>query len=270
MMFRDAKLAFLDVETTGLNPFYGDRICEIAILTCQGLKIEQEFSSLVNPQRSISPGAYAVNGISPEMVKDAPRFVDIAEDILRMLKDRIIVCHNADFDLEFLEYELTRINIELPRILVVDTLRLARKFFNFSSNSLPRIANSLGISLEESHRALSDVHTTRNVLTNFISEFSDRGINSPEEILITWQSANKFLSQKKNLPALPSLIEEVIKDKTPIKIIYISNGGARTERMIEPREVTSYADCLYLVGFCHLRKEERTFRLDRIVKIEKI
>ncbi|MCX5657775.1 MAG: 3'-5' exonuclease [Candidatus Omnitrophica bacterium] len=104
MLLKDKKLAFLDVETTGLSPLCGDCICEVAILSCNGGEIENEFSSLINPRIPVSPGAYAVNRISENMLRRAPLFSEVAMDILKLLKDRIIVCHNAGFDLGFLEH----------------------------------------------------------------------------------------------------------------------------------------------------------------------
>ena len=70
-------LAFLDVETTGLSPWFGDRICEIAILCCKGEEILAAFDTLVNPARPISPGAARVNGLTEADLADAPSFAEI-------------------------------------------------------------------------------------------------------------------------------------------------------------------------------------------------
>jgi DNA polymerase III epsilon subunit family exonuclease len=188
LLIKDKKLAFLDVETTGLSPLCGDRICEVAILSCNGGEIEHEFSSLINPRIPVSPGAYAVNRISENMLRRAPLFSELATDILKLLKDRVIVCHNAGFDLGFLEHELARIDMELPQISVVDTLSLARRYFNFSSNSLSHIAACLGISLKESHRALSDTRTMHKVLINFMQDLPNKGVNRLDEIFINWNT----------------------------------------------------------------------------------
>jgi len=78
------KMAFFDVETTGLSPTNGDKICEIGILCCDDFKIKKSFSSLVNPLKPIHPSASMVNGITDEMVKDAPQFHALADDILEL------------------------------------------------------------------------------------------------------------------------------------------------------------------------------------------
>ncbi|OGS21522.1 MAG: hypothetical protein A3J83_09155 [Elusimicrobia bacterium RIFOXYA2_FULL_40_6] len=171
------KMAFFDVETTGLSPTNGDKICEIGILCCDDFKIKKSFSSLVNPLKPIHPSASMVNGITDEMVKDAPQFHALADDILELFSDRIIVCHNVPFDMKFLQHELSLLNKPAPDNPVMDTLLLARKFFKFPSNSLQNLANHYKISPKNKHRALADVHTTRKLLMHFFKHFDKNGID---------------------------------------------------------------------------------------------
>src|SRR5512142_226372 len=105
----DLTLAFLDVETTGLNAYLGDRICEIAIVRSFRDEVETRYQTLVNPGRRISPGAAAVNHITDEDVADAPRFWVIAEAVRELLEGAIVVCHNAPFDLSFVTTEMQRV-----------------------------------------------------------------------------------------------------------------------------------------------------------------
>ena len=97
----DAPLAFLDVETTGLNPDWGDRVVEIAVVRARGLSEVARFVSLVNPRRRLSPEAMRVNRITPSMVADAPVFADLLDQLLPLFEDVVLVCHNAPFDLSF-------------------------------------------------------------------------------------------------------------------------------------------------------------------------
>src|SRR5574342_52338 len=92
-------LAYLDVETTGLSAWFGDRICEIAVLRCEGSRVVTSFDSLVNPDRPISPGAARVNGLRDSDLLGAPHFAEIAERVLTLIQDAVIVCHNVPFDL---------------------------------------------------------------------------------------------------------------------------------------------------------------------------
>ncbi len=180
---KDITFAFFDVETTGLKPCSGDKICEVAILKIHQGRQVASFHSLVDPGRRISPGASAVNGITPEMLKGKPKFGQIANDILEMFAGAVIVCHNAPFDLKFLKAELSEVGISLPTSPVIDTLILARRHFRFSSNSLGNVAVSLRIKISEEHRALSDCITTQKVFQRFIENFERRGITTLDELL---------------------------------------------------------------------------------------
>jgi DNA polymerase III epsilon subunit family exonuclease len=97
------SLAFLDVETTGLRPSLGDRVVEVAVVRARGSVELARFASLVNPQRPLNPEATRVNGITPTMVADAPTFPDLLDQLLLLIEDAVLVCHNAPFDLSFLE-----------------------------------------------------------------------------------------------------------------------------------------------------------------------
>lgn len=185
----EITFAFLDVETTGLSPHYGDRICEIAIVRARLDRVQKKFQSLVNPERLISPGASAVNGITDDMVWDAPRFAEIAEAVSATLSDAVIVCHNAPFDLGFVSSEMRRTKYSFTPGAVVDTLMMARKCFHFRSNSLPNIARALAIPTPNAHRALGDALTTRGVLRRFVADLGARGVQSLDDLLTAQRGA---------------------------------------------------------------------------------
>jgi DNA polymerase-3 subunit epsilon len=103
--------ALFDVETTGLSPAYGHRVCEVACLRVHdGLEVGS-FESLVDPGRPISPGAFRVNRITPDMLSGAPTFAAVAGPFLALMEGAVLVAHNAPFDLGFLAAEL-----EIPRL----------------------------------------------------------------------------------------------------------------------------------------------------------
>ncbi len=179
----DTIFTFFDVETTGLALNQGDKICEVAALkVCNGEKLAS-FHSLVNSDRMISPGAYAVNGITAEMLNDKPRFQQIGDDLLKIFAGSVIVCHNASFDISFLETELNRAGLFLPPLPIVDTLVLARRYFKFSRNRLGDIATSLGIKIDRQHRAMDDCIITMNIFHKFVESLKERGIKTLDDIL---------------------------------------------------------------------------------------
>ena len=281
-------VTFLDVETTGLDPDFGDRICEIALLRCTPeLKIHNSFQSFVNPERDISPAAHQINGITYNMVKNAPLFKHLVGDVLLLLDDSVLVCHNAPFDLSFLRVELSRIKIPMIKNSVIDTLKIARKYFNFPSNGLLNIARYLGIAVKEKHRALADVLTTRKVLLSFCKTLSKNGHSSNDpsrhSTVFCFVEKSPMASlchdyeksettdtpfAQKSYPVLPPLIDEVISSSRMVRIKYLSRMGVVTKRVVEPTEVLRYRGHLYLVAFCHMRQETRIFRIDRILKMD--
>jgi len=172
----DITFAFLDVETTGLDPCLGHRICEIAVLKTRSGKTLGKFQTLINPGRNISPQAASVNGITDDMIRGAPFFRDVAWDILNSLRDSVIVAHNAPFDLRFLFAEFAGIKLPHPENEVIDTLSIARRHYNFPSNSLGKIARYLGISTVGEHRAFADVRITNEIFEYFLMDLERRGM----------------------------------------------------------------------------------------------
>ncbi len=159
----NTTLCFLDVETTGLDPAGGDRICEIAILRSRNRQKLDSFHSLINPGRRISPEAQAVNGITRKMLIGKPKFTEVAAEVLKILHKAVIVSHNIPFDIGFVKFEIESSGFPFPEFPVIDTLAIARRYFNFYNNSLGNIAKCFGIEIEREHRAMSDVITTEKI-----------------------------------------------------------------------------------------------------------
>jgi DNA polymerase III subunit epsilon len=153
----------IDVETTGLEPGDGHRVCEIALLRFLRGTVVDSIVSLVNPLRPISPGATAVNGITDAMVAPAPCFPDLFPGILEFLGDDTTVFHNAPFDLSFLRREARLAGGRWPRNPVIDTLVLARRTRRFRSHSLSALCGTLGIG-SGFHRAAADAYAAGKLL----------------------------------------------------------------------------------------------------------
>ncbi|MDR2666364.1 MAG: 3'-5' exonuclease [Endomicrobium sp.] len=156
------NLVFLDIETTGLDPKKEAKIVEISMLkVCSGAK--KRYESLINPIQHIPSQYSKIHSIYDDMVKDAPTFEKVAKDIISFIGNNVVICHNASFDLLFIHRELYQAGIFAKNILYVDTLKLARQYFNFASNKLKNIADVLGIEVNISHRAMADVMTLFSV-----------------------------------------------------------------------------------------------------------
>ena len=124
-----ARFAFFDMETTGLSPWFGDRICEVGIVLTEGRRVKQQVHMLVNPEYPLSLGAASTSGLTDEMLVNAPLFGEVAKDIVEWLKGTVVVCHNAQFDVQFLDSEFRRLGREIQIPNLVDTLLLSPPAF---------------------------------------------------------------------------------------------------------------------------------------------
>jgi len=151
--------AIVDIETTGGQP-NANGITEICILLHNGHKVTDVYTTLINPQKPIPLYLQAFTGITQQMVEDAPVFGDIADKIFELLKDKIFVAHNVNFDYNFVKQQLHNAGygINLKRIC---TIRLSRKLFpGLKSYSLGNLCASLQLTLNNRHRAEGDARAT--------------------------------------------------------------------------------------------------------------
>lgn len=261
-----AVLVYLDFETTGLDPFGGDRICEVGLVRVRNRQVEAEFSSLVNPGRPISPGAAAVNGLTDRMLAGAPSFGELLPRLLELIAGATLVAHNAPFDLNFLAAELSRLGVPYPGNPALDTLKLARRYYRFGSNSLLAIAQELCLGPAHPHRALSDAYTTKAVLERLVFDLTGSAEIDPNRIFPL--QGGPVYPEMRPVVRMPSDLEEAVRLRRPLVVHYIDGRGTPTSWLIEPLDVFAQGGAVYLVAFCYLRGESRTFRLDRIVSYQ--
>ncbi|MEW6286704.1 MAG: exonuclease domain-containing protein [Chloroflexota bacterium] len=257
-----ARFAFLDLETTGLSPWFGDRICEVGIVISEGKRIKEQYQTLVNPERPLSPGAASTNGLSDRELKSAPLFEEVALKVLGLLSDTVVVCHNAQFDIQFLDSEFKRLGHEIQIPNLIDTLKLAREFYDLNSYSLLSIAEAFHVPMSAVHRALDDARTLRGIFFAMMDGLKQ--FNRPLDAYIGIYNSPVWPHDDIQLP---TELGEAIYSNKRMFIRYVDGDGNETERWITPRQVIGLADYVYLQAFCHLRNAERNFRLDRIVEV---
>jgi len=193
----------VDIETTGGAARY-HKIIEIAIVTLEHDQIVDQYSTLVNPQKTIPAFITSLTGISNEMVDNAPTFRDIADKINELTEGKIFVAHNVNFDYSFLKQEFNILGSKFDRKKLC-TVRLAKKIFpGFSSYGLGSLTNRLDIRIKNRHRALGDALATAKVLELLIKNDSKDFIGF----------SLKKTSREATLPA--NLSKEVF-DKLPEK-----------------------------------------------------
>lgn len=150
----------LDTETTGLDPYRGDRLVEIGCIELLNrISTGATFHCYINPERDMPDAAFKVHGLSAEFLADKPLFAQVADDFLAFIADDPLVIHNASFDIGFLNAELERASRPLiARDRLVDTLLLARRKHPGQSNKLDDLCARYGIdnSKRTLHGALLD------------------------------------------------------------------------------------------------------------------
>lgn len=224
--------AIVDIETTGGSP-RNEKITEIAIYLHDGQKITGEFSSLINPEKRIPPYIITLTGITNEMVQNAPKFFEIAREIVEMTENRIFVAHNASFDYKFIKSEFKSLGFDFNRENLC-TLRMSRKLLpGHRSYGLGNICKDLGIVINNRHRAAGDALATTKLLELMLDHTRETG---QEDVLL--QSVSKNL---KNLhPGLDTEGLSEIPDETGVyyflndqgQVIYIGKSKNIRKRVL--------------------------------------
>ncbi len=268
MKLADAQFTVFDVETTGLYPYAGDRICEIGAIRVGRRKAARQFHALVNPGRPISAGAFAVNGITEEMLEGKPAIDEILPDFMEFIEGSVLVAYNAGFDLGFLESALGPGRKALEGYCIIDALHLARKLFSgIGRYNLGSVAESLGIRITAEHRALSDACMTLKIFRKELKLLKSDGIETVEQIECVRPKSRSSATLVKDYKV--TLIEEAIRQQRKLNIVYRSSWNNKlTRRAVTPKKIQSGYDRSYLVAHCHMRGQERVFRLDCIIGID--
>ena len=202
--------AIVDIETTG-GKFNEEGITEIAIYRHDGYQIVDQFISLVNPERPIQAFVVSLTGINNSMLRQAPKFYEVAKRIVEMTQDAVLVAHNAQFDYRVLRTEFDRLGYDFERKTLC-TVELSKKLLpGHASYSLGKLVRALGIPISDRHRAQGDALATVKLFQMLI----DRDI---EKSIV--QSSIRIDPKKQIEPKLLALIEQAPSE---IGVYYLRN-----------------------------------------------
>lgn len=182
---QSSRYILFDTETTGFYPYQGDEIISIAAVVVQDGKVheDQVFDELVNPYRSIPPAVQELTGITDDMVADQRGICCVLSDFLDFIGDSVLVAHNAEFDLAFLNIKLnwyTQTEIYNP---VIDTYKLARALFpEFFSHDLDTLIRNHQIPMRPRHNALGDSLMTAEIFLKYLDRLQERDINTLKQL----------------------------------------------------------------------------------------
>lgn len=167
--------AILDIETTG-GKYNEEGITEIAIYKFDGHKITDQFISLINPEQPIQPFVVNLTGINNEMLRNAPKFFEVAKRIVEITSDCVLVAHNAKFDYRILRTEFRRLGFDFERKSLC-TVELSQKLIpGQQSYSLGKLVRALGIPLSGRHRASGDAQATVKLFKMLLAKDIEKDI----------------------------------------------------------------------------------------------
>ena len=182
-LLEECAFAVVDVETTGMRAWDGDRITEIAVVVVHGEREELVFDSLVNPGRPIPRAVVQVTNITDAMVRHAPTFAEVADQVLASLAGRVFVAHNARFDWGFVSAELKRhrgLAFEGPQLC---TVKLARRLVkNVRSCGLDNLQQHFGYENMARHRAAGDALVTARILSRLLRFAREEGARTLQDL----------------------------------------------------------------------------------------
>ncbi len=271
-LMQEQILVAVDTETTGLQPGF-HQLVEIAAVKFRGNEILDKFESLINPERDIPQEVIDIHGITSDMVKDAPYAIEVVPEFIQFSEDHPLIAHNAPFDESFISFNLHGQCGEEPANSIYDTLILTRKLFpELRSHSLANLATYLDVDDLPAHRAMADVLATVGVFNQCVQRMRGLNVRTWAEFKEYYGHPHYFNFEKydiaEELPEEFKGILNVIENSQMMYIEYVANNSQPSKRVIVPESIFLRDGNFYLNAFCHLRHENRLFRLDRIEKFE--
>lgn len=252
-------IVVVDLETSGLHA-HQDAICEIGAVCLEHTTITREYETLVNPQRTITPEVIAIHHLTNEMLAAAPVLSMVLPSFLQFLGSAVIAGHNVGFDLSFLQPALRPFGVDLTQRPILDTAQIARKILPSPKGfSLARLTEEFHLPSTQFHRALDDARTTAHLLRMLLNRLQLQGISTLEQVMQTFPF-HGIPSHQRPLSPLELALLQAVEHSLPMDIRYRNRDDKVGQRRITPERL----DLPYVYAYCHLRQEQRCFRMDRI------
>jgi len=269
----DLDFVAFDTEATGYSNF-SDRLIEVA-----GVRFGRrggawttlgEFAELIRPDRPIPQETIDIHGITDALVADAASAPPVLDRFFAFARDAVLVVHYAPSDMGLMAFAYARAGRDVPVAYALDTFPLARKLFpGIARYSLEDIALALGLPAP-SHRAMPDAVATRALF-----EAAATKLGVPEETplgaVLEHNGPPVTLEEFSHIPlALPELLAPVTEAMAASRDLTIAYRGGTKKglpRRVTPSHYFARQGHVFLEGFCHLTKEMKSFRIDRIESV---
>ena len=170
-----------DLETTGFSN-KNDKITEIGAVKVKNFEIVDRFNELINPEKDISYKVQELTGITNDLIKDKPTIEEILPRFMEFIGDSVLVAHNAEFDIGFINQKCKEMNIEFKN-KSVDTLMLARILLpHLKRFKLNNLTKELGVPLHNHHRAVDDAAATAQIFIKFLEMLEKKGAKKLSDV----------------------------------------------------------------------------------------
>ena len=195
--------AIIDIETTG-GKYDEEGITEIAIYRFDGHEVTDQFISLINPERPIQDFVVKLTGINNRMLRNAPKFYEVAKRIVEITEGCSIVAHNASFDYRILQTEFRRLGYDFVKTTLC-TVELAKQLLpERETYSLGKLVHSLGIPMSERHRASGDALATLHLFKYLLEKDTQKNI-----IITSVKNDTRIETASRHLKILDELPEKL-------------------------------------------------------------
>lgn len=215
-MAKKRKYGIVDIETTG-GMYRRDKITEVAIIVTDGAQILSEYQSLINPERSIPYHITNLTGIDDNMVSDAPKFYEVARDIIEQLEGCVFVAHNVNFDYNFIKEEFKSLGYAFNKKKLC-TVKLSRSTVpGLRSYGLDSLIEYFDIDVDSRHRAYDDTLATYKIFRHITNDLTDQ------------YHVDKLINQGLDASVLPKGmdIEQIHETPETHGVYYLSNKEDR-------------------------------------------
>lgn len=226
------KFAIIDIETTGGRAIR-DKITEIAIVVHDGKKETARFETLINPEMPIPYGITELTGITNEMAAGAPKFFEVAKQIVELTEGAVFVAHNVRFDYSFVQEEFKRLGYTYVRKQLC-TVRMARKAFpGFPSYSLGNLIQTMGLVAGDRHRAMGDTIATVDLFERIMrAENTEQQVRHMVNLGVKESLLPKNFSMEK-LHALPEACGVYYFHDEKGEVVYVGKSRNIKKRVAE-------------------------------------
>ncbi|WP_234194200.1 MULTISPECIES: DNA polymerase III subunit epsilon [Pseudacidovorax] len=238
-----SRLIVLDTETTGLSAENGDRVIELGCVELVNRKLTgNDLHLYFNPERESHEDALRVHGLTTEFLRDKPKFVTMAQDVIEYLRGAELIIHNAAFDVGFLNKELERAGLKPLRDYVAevtDTLVMAKQLFPGKRNSLDALCDRFGVdrSNRTFHGAKLDAQLLADVYINLTRGQDallidiDTG-ESEEQGIVVDVDLRQF-----SLPVLSATVDELASHEQALLDLDKASGGKTIFRLQDQKSM---------------------------------